>query len=158
MIGIESFYMELLMRKIHYLSECQNHRCCYCGHTMIDIEKHHLPLIPLNAMTREHIEPKSYDGQTVRENLAAACCQCNEMRGNMDYVAFTNLINKWFKRDVTLRARWHNLSREERWHYKNICLRTHERQLRGLGQKYPVFAERHRHFVFHYAEKLKLRA
>jgi hypothetical protein len=125
---------------------------------MIDIEKHHLPLIPLNTMTKEHIEPKSYGGVTDPENLAAACCLCNEMRGNIDYIAFTNLIKKWFKRDITLRTRWHKLSREERWHYKNLCLRTHERQLRGLGRKYPLFAERHACFVTHYGEKLQLRA
>lgn len=146
------------MKKIHHLSECQNHRCCYCGNPMIDLEKHHLPLIPLNAMTKEHIEPKSYGGVAQRENLAAACCQCNELRGNMDYVAFTNLIQKWFKRDSTLRSRWHYLTREERWHYKNLCLRTQERQLRGLARKHTVFAERHSRFVTHYGEKLQLRA
>jgi hypothetical protein len=146
------------MGKIHHLSECQNHRCCYCGHPMIDIEIHHLPTIPHNAMTKEHVEPKSYGGIANRENLVAACSLCNYLRGNMDYVAFSNLVQKWFRRDKTLKARWHQLTREERYFFKQICLVTQERQLRGLASKHALYAERHTIFIAHYGEQLQLRA
>ena len=125
---------------------------------MIDIEKHHHPHTPQNAATREHINPKSYGGVTELENLAAACSLCNYLRGNMDYNAFFNLIKKWFKRDDMLRGRWHNISREERHFFKQICLETQERQLRGLAKKHELYAQRHSHFIFHYGEKLQLRA
>jgi HNH endonuclease len=125
---------------------------------MIDIQKHLLPRVPNNAATREHIIPRSYGGVTEPKNLVAACSQCNDLRGNMDYVAFSNLIRRWFKRDPTLRERWHRLSREERYFFRLICLTTHERQLRGLAQRHKVYAERHERFISTYGEKLQLRA
>jgi hypothetical protein len=125
---------------------------------MIDIEKHHLPTIPHNATTKEHITPKSYGGVADRENLVAACSLCNYLRGNMDYVAFTNLIKKWFRRDPQLKGRWHHLNRIERHFYKNICLATQERQLRGLSKRHTLYAERYDRFMIHHGEYLQKRA
>ena len=143
------------MKNLHQLSEPQNHRCCYCGHRMIDIERHHLPTLPHNATTKEHIHPKSYGGAAKVENLVAACSLCNYLRGNMDYIAFTNLIKKWFRRHPDLRSRWHDLSRTERRFYKNICLDTQRRQLRGLSIKYQLYAERYDRFMIHHGEYLQ---
>lgn len=140
------------------LSGPQNHRCCYCGHRMEEIDKRLLPFIPRNAATKEHVVPKSWGGKTLLENLVAACNQCNYLRGNMDYIAFSNLIARWFKRDVTLRSRWHYLSREEIYSFKQLCLGTNERQLRGLGQKHTLYRERHNIFISHYGDRFQKRA
>lgn len=143
------------MTQIYILSEPQNHRCCYCGNPMVEIKKQEKIVVPRNAMTKEHVIPKSYGGPTEKENLVAACQQCNEMRGNMDAVAFYNLIQKWFRRDETLRSRWHSISRQERYAFKLRCLHTQERQLRGLSQRYAVYAFRHAVFVYHNRERLR---
>lgn len=148
-----TFTWRFVMAHIYYLSERQNHRCCYCGHRMSDITKH-ISVSP-DAGTREHVEPKSYGGVGLEENLAVACRQCNELRGNMDYVAFCNLIHKWFKRDNTLRNRWHSISDQERREFKLTCLRVQERQLRGLGKKYQLYADRHRIFMHHNEERIR---
>ena len=145
---------------VHIRDLCgpQNHRCCYCGHRMEEIDKRILPYMPQNAATKEHVIPKSYGGETKFENLVAACSLCNYLRGNMDYIAFSNLIKKWFKQDVTLRARWHEISREERFRFKQQCLGTHERQLRGLGRKHILYRERHEIFISHYGDRFQKRA
>lgn len=143
------------MKNIYILSEPQNHRCCYCGNQMVEIKRQERNIVPRDAMTREHFIPKSYGGPTEKENLVAACQQCNEMRGNMDAVAFYNLIQKWFKRDETLRSRWHSISREERYEFKLRCLRTQERHLSGLSRKYNVYILRHAEFVYHNRRRLK---
>lgn len=146
------------MVHIVVLSEPQNHRCCYCGHRMGDVIRRLLPFIPSNTATKEHIIPRSWGGETTRENLAAACAQCNCLRGNMDYVAFSNLMKKWFARDPTLRARWHSLDRAELNSFRQICLNTQERQLRGLGQRYSVYRDRHHTFMMNVGHRLQKRA
>lgn len=142
------------MLPIYLLSEPQNHRCCYCGHRMIEIPRQP-SFTPRNAMTREHFIPRSYQG-VGKENLVAACRQCNEMRGNMDAIAFYNLLQKWFKRDETLWERWHHISTFEYRQFKLRCLQTQERHLRGMGQRHPVYAERHSRFMLH--NEVRLRA
>lgn len=124
------------------LSEPQNHRCCYCSHIMIrHVHIDGLPT-PRDAMTKDHYEARTYGGVTTYENMVAACCQCNNLRGEMEAEAFYNLMQKWFKRDDTLHARWHTLSREELYELKQQCLSTHERQLSGLARHYVEFAFR----------------
>ncbi len=142
------------MLQIYILSEPQNHRCCYCGHRMIEVPQEEPSFVPRNAMTREHVIPKSYDGKG-RENLVAACRQCNEMRGNMDAIAFYNLLQKWFKRDETLRERWHDIDVTEYQHFKLLCLRTQERHLRGLARRHIEYAYRHHSFIYHNRERLR---
>lgn len=142
------------MLHIYILSECQNHRCCYCGHRMVEIKKQEKIIVPRNAMTREHVVPKSYGG-IGQENLVAACRLCNEMRGNMDAVAFYNLQQKWFRRDETLLQRWHKISDHEYYFFKLLCLRTQERHMRGLARRHIEFAFRHHVFTKHYGEKLR---
>jgi len=133
--------------RIYALSEPQNHRCCYCGHHMI--RHQHISGLPTprNAITKDHFEPRMYGGETVEENLIAACCQCNNLRGEMDAFAFFNLMQKWFKRDPSLRVRWHLISREELGELKIQCQSVHARQLHGLGRNSIEFAFRHFHFV-----------
>lgn len=121
---------------------------------MVEISLSDLPLIPRNAATREHVIPRSYEGQGF-ENLVAACRLCNELRGNMDAIAFYNLQQKWFKRDTTLRARWHYISETEYRIFKRTCLLTQERHLRGLARRHIEYAYRHHTFVFHNRERLR---
>ncbi len=136
------------MVDINALSEPQNHRCCYCGHEMI---RHvHIDGISMarNAATKDHIEPRCYDGPTTLMNMVAACSLCNNLRGEIEAEAFYNLVQKWFKRDSTLRNRWHNISREEFRALKHRCTLVHARQLHGLGKRHKEFAFRHYDFAF----------
>ena len=143
------------MLSIYFLSEPQNHRCCYCGHRMVEICMQTLPFVTRNAMTREHVICRSYGGETTRENLVAACRMCNEMRGNMDAIAFYNLLQKWFKRDETLHDRWHHITVDEYRQLKLGCLRTQERHLRGLARRSIEYAYRHHTFICHNQERLR---
>lgn len=45
--------------------------CCYCGFA-----------IALEAMTLEHLIPRSRGGTSEQHNLALACVPCNQLRGN----------------------------------------------------------------------------
>lgn len=73
----------LLMR----LSEAQNHRCCYCsGEMTFDLHKD-------TSVTRDHVIPRVFGGQTTWENLVAACCKCNHTRGNMEAYHFHALMS-----------------------------------------------------------------
>lgn len=129
------------------LSEPQNHRCCYCGHRMIRHKGESGVAFPRDAATKDHVEPRSYDGETSWWNMVAACSQCNSLRGQIDAIAFSNLMQKWFRRDPTLRARWHQISKEELRVFKQKCLDVHQRQLRGLAKQYIEYAFRHYDFA-----------
>ncbi|MBY0538252.1 HNH endonuclease [Patescibacteria group bacterium] len=102
---------------------------------------------PRNLLTKDHLQPRTYGGLTIYDNLIAACSQCNNLRGEMEAQAFFNLQQKWFRRDVTLRARWHTISREELYDLKTQCLQAHERQLRGLAMRNIEYAFRHFKFI-----------
>lgn len=145
------------MKTIDILSERQNHRCCYCGNGMRSVPKTKT-VVPRNAATKEHIVPKSYNGLGYLENLVAACRLCNELRGNMDAIAFYNLQQKWFKKDETLRLRWHSVSAQEYRDYKLSCLDTQYRQLQGLARKCRISRHRFVWFTYHNAERLASRA
>lgn len=131
------------MNTIARLTEAQNHRCAYCGHHMITYRTAYYQAVPRNLRTKDHVEPRSYGGPTVRDNLIAACLQCNNLRGNIDAVAFFNILRKRFKRDPTLRARWHELSRAELREITEHCQAVHERQLYGLARRSVEYAFRH---------------
>lgn len=145
------------MKPIEILSERQNHRCCYCGHAM-EIISTPLSVVPRQAATKEHVIPKSYNGLGLLDNLVAACRLCNELRGNMDAVAFYNLQQKWFRRDETLRPRWHAITMAEYHHFKLRCLETQYRHLEGLSRHCRISRYRFVMFSYHYAERLPLRA
>lgn len=103
--------------------------------------------LPRNAATKDHVEPRTYEGETSWWNMVAACSQCNNLRGEIEAEAFFNLMQKWFKRDSTLRARWHTIDRAELAELKRECMSVHVRQLRGLGKRHIEFAFRHFDFV-----------
>lgn len=72
----------MLMR----LSEAQNHRCCYCSVEMtFDIHCD-------TSVTRDHVIPRVFNGQTEWDNLVAACERCNNLRGNMEAYHFHALM------------------------------------------------------------------
>jgi 5-methylcytosine-specific restriction endonuclease McrA len=98
-------------------------------------------------MTKDHFEPRVYGGPTVFENMIAACCQCNNLRGELDAFAFYNLMCKWLKRDPTLWERWYSLTRSELRTLKEQCHTVHERQLNGLAFRHIEYAFRHFHFT-----------
>ena len=135
------------------LSEPQNHRCCYCGHEMI--RHQHISGVPTprNAATKDHLEPRTYGGETKKDNLIAACCQCNGLRGELEAMAFFNLMQKWFKRDPTLHERWHQVDLGELREFKMQCLTVHVRQLNGLGRHSVEMAFRHFHFVSQWRQR-----
>lgn len=131
------------MSHILRIAEAQNYRCCYCGHPMLRHQHIDGKSTPRNAMTKDHVEPRAYGGETNTNNLVAACCQCNCLRGEIEAVAFYNLMQKWFKRDASLLIRWHQLSQQELFELKVQCIQVHERQLKGLAVKYIEYAFRH---------------
>ena len=145
------------MKLIDSLSEKQNHRCCYCGHRM-----HAIPnqarVVPRKAATKEHVTPKSHNGLGLIENLVAACRLCNELRGNMDAIAFYNLQQKWFRRDKSLRNRWHEISTAEYQVFKLRCLQTQYNHLKGLSRHCRISRFRFVMFSYHHNERLQLRA
>lgn len=140
---------------IEVIAESQNNICCYCRHLMIRQKQIYGVSLPRNAMTKDHIKPKVYGGPTTRENLIAACSQCNSLRGEMEATAFSNLMRKWFKRDVTLHARWHHISRVELGQFKEESIFVHERQLRGLARRWIEYGFRHFDFSFRERRRLK---
>lgn len=91
------------MSRIIKLSECQNHRCAYCGiellHPKFRISgkkpARELPPIPaLNWKTHskskkyrratvDHVIPRCDGGTDSLANTVAACKLCNEYRGNV---------------------------------------------------------------------------
>lgn len=135
------------MVDIIVLSEPQNHRCCYCGHEMIRYQHVDGETMPRNAATRDHLEPRVYGGKTSYENMIAACLLCNNLRGELEAIAFFNLQQKWFKRDESLRKRWHSVSHEELIEFKVQCITVHVRQLNGLGRRSLEHAFRHLQFI-----------
>jgi 5-methylcytosine-specific restriction endonuclease McrA len=85
----------------------QNGKCLYC-------------LVPLSARdaTADHKQPSSKRGLTTRENIGAACEQCNRAKGDMPHVEFFKIIDRktvprnvpvpimlvWFTRHVMTKA------------------------------------------------------
>ena len=128
------------MPRIKPLSEAQNHRCCYCGHSMI-FESRSISFVP-NAATRDHVVPRAAGG-TNYDNLVIACRLCNQLRGDLPALTFFNLLHKWFKEDPTLRARWHHTSRQERYQFKIECLAALERHLYRRAKQSVEHAFRH---------------
>jgi HNH endonuclease len=137
------------MSYMQRLTESQNHLCCYCGHRMITGRFEQYVTQPRNLLTKDHLEPRTYGGLTQYNNLIAACAQCNNLRGEMEAQAFYNLQQKWFKRDSTLKARWHQISRAELYEFKKQCHDAHERQLHGLAIRNIEYAFRHFKFCHH---------
>lgn len=128
------------------LDEAQNHRCCYCGHhTKTQPHLEGRPPPP-NIPTKDHLEPCIYGGKTNEENLLIACRQCNNLRGEMEALAFYNLLQKWFRRDSTLRWRWYTLTRSELQTLKTQCDRVYAAQLNGRARRHREFAFRHHEF------------
>lgn len=144
------------MRSLHIevIAKSQDNRCPYCEHGMVRVKQMYGVTYPRNAMTKDHLEPRVYGGPNSRENLIAACSQCNHLRGEMDARAFKNLQRKWFRRDPTLQERWHSISREELNRYKVQTLTVHERHMRGLGIYFIEYG--FRHFDFTNRERRRL--
>ena len=136
------------MSYIERIAAAQNYMCCYCEHRMFR-HTHRLGFAtPRDAITKDHVIPRVYNGPTVAENLVAACCQCNNLRGEMEATAFKNLLTKWFARDPWLWIRWHTIDYDELNDLKLQCLQVHERQLRGLARHYIDIAYRHLDFTY----------
>lgn len=130
------------MPKLTPVSERQNHRCCYCSHTMVLHKHNNGKSPPRAAATRDHLVPRALGGQG-GNNIVAACVQCNHLRGDMDYIAFHNLLRKLFKRNPSIHERWHELTDNEIHEIWLICLHTHERQLAGLAMQSVEHAFQH---------------
>jgi len=72
------------------LSECQNHRCCYCGVRFG---------IGPDAPTLEHVRTRGRHGTNCYANLVVACYRCNNLRGSENAYRF-------FRRQGWLRQNW----------------------------------------------------
>ena len=137
------------MRNLYRLSESQNHRCCYCGHKIFRWSHTEGKSAPSNAITRDHVEAKVHGG-TQDQNLVAACLVCNNLRGDMDAIAFYKILQKWFKRDTSLHQRWHNLQKQEFQYFHKQCILIEHKLLKGKGIRHIEYAFRHmRHVRIH---------
>lgn len=71
-----------------------NYTCHYCDtkfpHVVPDYPQNYV--IHGNHLTLDHVIPKSLGGPDSRENLVAACYECNHSRGDVGYKAFKKLI------------------------------------------------------------------
>ncbi|NEJ73757.1 HNH endonuclease [Rhizobium phaseoli] len=67
------------------LFEKQGGKCCYCNRLMVIGKDRNRP----DAATLEHLIAGRRKGWTRRDNMAAACRECNGMRGSaMDWLMF----------------------------------------------------------------------
>ncbi|WP_165505598.1 HNH endonuclease [Rhizobium leguminosarum] len=70
------------------LFEKQGGKCCYCDRAMILMPRG-AGRIPPHAATLEHLRTGRRKGWTRRDEMAAACRECNDMRGSaMDWLMF----------------------------------------------------------------------
>lgn len=127
--------------------DSQRHICCYCGHRMFKhVHVNGLPT-PRDAITKDHVKARVYGGETIFENIVAACCQCNYLRGEISAEAFGNILERMFLRRPFLWIRWHEISNTEMEEIKIRCLITEEKRLRGKARKHPEIAYIHQEFV-----------
>ncbi|MBB2832383.1 UNVERIFIED_ORG: 5-methylcytosine-specific restriction endonuclease McrA [Rhizobium esperanzae] len=70
------------------LFQKQGGRCCYCDRLMV-LPSDNKDQNRLDAATLEHLIAGRRKGWTRRDNMAAACRECNGMRGSaMDWLMF----------------------------------------------------------------------
>jgi len=75
---------KLLQAHYERLWDAQNGHCCYCDCQMVsrlDLPNEQVHF-PATLATLEHIVPKSLGGGTTQNNLALACRQCNQTKGD----------------------------------------------------------------------------
>ncbi len=142
------------MVKIILLSGRQNHRCYYCSNSMIyhDFTTPGPP--PPNAMTRDHVIPKSYGGSGMIHNMVIACRQCNSLRGNIHADVFYRLIFTWYERDPNFLYTWHHLDKHSLWRYKMEVLLYQKRHLKSRRRSSDVDYGRYDHFITHHGKYL----
>jgi hypothetical protein len=136
------------MRAVLVVAAEQDYFCRYCEHKMLLHQ--HVPgePTPRDALTKDHVTPRVLGGPTTVENLVAACCQCNFMRGEIDAEAFANILEKWFRKDPFLWIRWHTIAWSDVLERKHHCMVVHERILRGRARRYREYAYRHQEYVY----------
>lgn len=142
------------MVKIILLSGEQNHRCCYCGNSMTYHDFCRKGPAPRNAMTRDHVIPKSYGGCGYHRNIVIACIQCNSLRGNIHAYVFHRLMEEWKKRDPDFTKTWYYLDRYELWRYKMEVLLYQKWHLKSLRRSSPEDGGRYDHFITHHGKYL----
>lgn len=69
------------------LFEAQGGKCCYCAKPMRLSQRGRYA----DAATIEHLHRKADGGSDRRSNLAAACLECNQDRGPLNWLEFKTL-------------------------------------------------------------------
>ena len=137
-MNTELFVVSLARREpylITALSERQNHRCCYCGLTMLLPHEAH---DYANMATIEHVLPKFYGGTDEDSNLVAACRRCNALRRTINYISFIRALEIIFKKYPSAKARWHDdafENTEEWWYIKDGIKRLQKIEFKKRRQK-----------------------
>lgn len=142
------------MVKIILLSGEQNHRCCYCSNGMTYHNFNLRGPIPRNAMTRDHVIPKSYGGTGYYQNIVIACRQCNEIRGNLHAHVFHRLMEEWKKRDVDFIPSWYYFSKQHLWRYKMEVLLYQNLHLKSHRKRSHEDSSRYNRFMVHHGSQL----
>ncbi len=142
------------MANIKRLSEGQNHRCCYCGHPVIFPKEinHHSKK---RMATRDHVLAQARGGKN-EDNLVIACLLCNNLRGDMDAIAFFNFMQKFFQRNPKIHENWHDVEQDIIDELRIKLLHVHESQLRGLGKHYIEFAFVHFDLIWEQGHRLQV--
>lgn len=87
-----------------FIYKRDNYTCHYCETKFIrnvpDYEQNYIT--HGNHLTLDHIVPKSLGGPDSRENLVAACYECNHARGDIGYKAFKRLIARKLASESTI--------------------------------------------------------
>jgi hypothetical protein len=138
------------MVNIILLSGKQNHRCYYCSNSMIYHDFMSRGPHPPNAMTRDHVIPKSYGGPGLAYNIVIACRQCNGLRGNIHADIFYRLILTWYDRDPNFLYTWHQLDKYDLWRYKMEVLFYQNLHLRSRRRKNSIDFHRYQKFITHH--------
>lgn len=74
--------------RLQRLYRVQNGRCFYCAQPLVIVDGAGRRRLPPNAITQDHLLPKSKGGTRAAYNIVGACNQCNQARGAMDWVEY----------------------------------------------------------------------
>jgi hypothetical protein len=94
----DDFPHKVDVRKLHALSEAQNHRCAYCGIRVVDGDKWDGP-------SRDHFVPRASGGCRHWGNEVMACILCNHGRGCMPAMRYFEMVQRHGRRGAWKRAR-----------------------------------------------------
>ncbi|AWN47198.1 hypothetical protein DK419_13445 [Methylobacterium terrae] len=109
------------------LAEAQNWRCAYCSFVMLapwagngelravigrgQSGTHRRKARIMRTISCDHVEPRSAHGTDALDNLVAACCWCNQFRGDRPAAEAFNRIQRLIRRGTHPHQVWERTGR-----------------------------------------------